>query len=96
MVQERALFPMQRFVHRSSGLVADTFSLCDRGYLEHGRKADVVILDLDDYKPVADFRNPTALSTGVVHMLVNGIAVIRKGEYSGKLPGRILTRQECR
>jgi N-acyl-D-aspartate/D-glutamate deacylase len=96
MVHERALFPMQRFVHRSSGLVADTFSLCDRGYLEHGRKADVVILDLDDYKPVADFRNPTALSTGVVHMLVNGIAVIRKGEYSGKLPGRILTRQECR
>lgn len=86
------LFSMQQFVHRSAGLAADTFSLCDRGYLQEGRKADIAIIDLENFAPVADFRHPTELSTGVVHMLVNGAMVIRQGEYNGKLPGEVIHR----
>ena len=62
---------MTQFVHRSSGLVADTFSLCDRGYLEPGRKADIAVIDLDEFSPQADFQNPERLATGVEHLLVN-------------------------
>jgi N-acyl-D-amino-acid deacylase len=93
MVLGAGLFPMERFVHRSSGLVADTFNLCDRGYLEVGRRADIVLIDLDDYRPVADYENPTALSTGVTDVFINGRPVIRGGELSGALPGVIIDRQ---
>ena len=87
------LFNVQQFVHRSAGLAADTFSLCDRGYLRTGRKADIVLIDLENFVPVADFQNPTELSTGVVEMLVNGELVISQGEYTGALPGQVINRQ---
>jgi N-acyl-D-aspartate/D-glutamate deacylase len=91
---EDPLFTTGQFVHRSAGLAADTFSLCDRGYLEKGRKADIVVLDLENFLPVADFQNPTELSTGVVHMLVNGVPVIADGQYNGELPGELINRQQ--
>ena len=85
---------MERFVHRSAGLVADTFGLCDRGYLEEGRKADVVVIDLDNFVPRADFENPEVLSTGVQHMLVNGSTAIAHGEVSGDLNGVVINRRD--
>lgn len=93
MVLEAELFPVERFVQRSSGLVADTLKLCDRGYLREGLKADVIVLDLDNYRSVADFQNPVALSTGVVHALVNGQFAVRDGEILPQLAGEVIHRQ---
>lgn len=94
MVVKKSLFPMQYFVYRSSGMVANFFHLCDRGYLRPGLVADIAIIDLDNYRPVADFRNPTELSTGVSELLVNGKAAIEDGQYSGALPGSVINRQQ--
>lgn len=96
-VADQALMPMEQFVHRSSGLVADTFSLCDRGYLQEGRKADIVVIDLETFRPVADFENPTELSTGVNYMLVNGSPAIADGALNPALHGELIDYQnlEC-
>ena len=96
-VADTSLLSMPQFVHRSSGLVADTFGLCDRGYLRPGLKADIAVIDLDIFVPVADFENPTALSTGIAHLLVNGKAVISDGHFDGGLQGAVIDRQalEC-
>lgn len=93
MVVQKSLFPMERFVYRSSGLVADTFYLCDRGYLKPGRKADIAIIDLPNFQPLADFQNPTVLATGVTNMLINGRMVVTNGALSGTLPGEVIDRQ---
>ena len=93
-VVDSSLLSMERFVHRSSGLVADTFGLCDRGYLAEGRKADVTIIDLETFEPVADFQNPEELATGVVHILVNGQSAIVDRELTGSLNGTVIHRQE--
>lgn len=92
-VIEAKLFPVERFIQRSSGSVADALRLCDRGYLREGRRADIVILDLDSYRPVADFQNPVALSTGVVHALVNGVTTVEDGELIGQSAGEVIDRQ---
>jgi len=92
-VVEGKLFPMERFVYRSSALVADSFNLCDRGYLRDGYIADIAIIDLQNFTPVADFQNPTELSTGVTEMLVNGQLAIAGGEMTGELPGMVIDRQ---
>lgn len=92
-VVDSSLMSMERFVHRSSGLVADTFGLCDRGYLAPGRRADIAILDAENFRPVADFENPTDLATGVVHLFVNGAAAISDGTLSTVLSGDVIHRQ---
>ncbi len=94
MVVSKKLFPLTRFVHRSSGLVADFFNLCDRGYLRPGMKADIAVIDLENFKPVADFDKPTELATGVRELLINGTPVIAGGQYNGALSGEIIHRQE--
>lgn len=79
------------FVIRSfSGLAADFFGLDDRGYVEPGKVADLVVLDLDAYRDVATMRDPHHFSEGVVHVLVNGEPAIRDGEFLGVLAGQAL------
>lgn len=92
-VVDQSLMTMEKYVHRSSGLVADTFNLCDRGYLQEGRKADIVVIDTDTFRPVADFEKPTELSTGVSHMLVNGVPAIAAGQPTSSLAGEVINRQ---
>jgi N-acyl-D-aspartate/D-glutamate deacylase len=96
-VADSSLLSMAQFVYRSTGLVADSFSLCDRGYLAVGRKADVAIIDFETFRPLADFENPVRLATGVVHLLVNGVPVISDRALTGQLPGTVIDRQnlEC-
>jgi len=92
-VVDSDLLSMEQFVHRSSGLVADSFFLCDRGYLEPGRLADIAILDVAAFLPMADFEHPIRLATGVTHLLVNGVPVITDGEFTNNLPGAVIDRQ---
>ena len=93
MVLRDNLFPVERFVERSSGLVAESLKLCDRGILAEGRVADVVMIDLDTYEAVADFQNPTELATGVVHALINGRFAVEDRAPTDTLAGRIVNRQ---
>jgi len=92
-VVDQSLLTVTQFVHRSSGLVADTFSLCDRGYLEPGRKADIAVIDLDEFSPQADFQNPERLATGVEHLLVNGVPTIQGQAANDSLAGAVIDRQ---
>jgi N-acyl-D-aspartate/D-glutamate deacylase len=93
MVVRDELFSLEWFVRRSSGLVADSLRLCDRGYLQEGKVADIVVLDLASYEPVADFQNPAELATGVVHSIVNGQFAIANRELLDALPGVVIDRQ---
>ena len=89
------LLSIPQFVHRSAGLVADTFSLCGRGYLREGYIADIAVIDPASYTAHADYVHPTELSEGVRYLLVNGAMVIANDDYTGALPGQILRRQDC-
>lgn len=81
------------FVRRSSGLTAKTVGLVDRGFLREGYAADLVIFDPAAFMPMADYAEPERLSRGVEWLVVNGRVVIRHGEYTEALPGRLLRKQ---
>ena len=83
---------MEDFVYKSSGLVADTFGICERGYLREGNFADIAIIDPETFGPVADFQNPEELSIGVNYLFVNGQLAISNGESQPNLPGRVLKK----
>lgn len=84
--------PVETFFYRSSGLVAETFGVCDRGYLKVGYKADIVIIDPDKLYPKANFKNSAVLSEGVTHLFVNGQPAITDGQAQAVLSGQVLKR----
>ncbi len=89
-VVKRELLSIEQFIHRSSGQVADTLGLCDRGYIRPGQIADIAIIDAQNFLPAASYDRPTELSTGVDHLLVNGTIVIQGGQYQQRRAGLIL------
>ena len=93
MVLDEGLFSVERFVQRSSADVADALRLCDRGYLAPGKLADVILLDLETYEPVADFQNPAELATGLRYALINGQFAVADGDMTANLVGVIAHRQ---
>jgi N-acyl-D-aspartate/D-glutamate deacylase len=94
-VVEKQTVSLADFINRSTSLTADTLAFCDRGRLQPGKIADVVIFDPARFGPVADFSNPALLSEGVVHLMINGQFAIRDGELSDQFYGQSLRRGAC-
>ena len=89
-VREEKLIPLEEAVYKLSGLSADKLKIKDRGYLKKGNFADVVIFDPETIQDHATFSNPHQLATGVLHVFVNGMQVLKEGEHTGKTPGRVV------
>ena len=91
VVDQKVLTPVQ-FVHRSTGLEADTFGLKGRGYIKPGYFADITVIDPKTYHARATYSEPKLLSTGVVDVIVNGRVELEDGKPTGVLSGRALTK----
>jgi N-acyl-D-amino-acid deacylase len=77
-------------IRRMTSLPASNLKLNKRGSLQVGYFADVVVFDLEKIQDHATFEKPHQYSTGVQHVLVNGVPVVRDGEHTGAKPGRAL------
>jgi N-acyl-D-amino-acid deacylase len=88
--RDAALVPLAAAVHRLTGMPARQLGLRDRGLLQPGCWADVVVFDAERIIDHADFDAPQRFATGVAHVLVNGIPVLRDGVVTGARPGRAL------
>jgi N-acyl-D-aspartate/D-glutamate deacylase len=99
LVRDKQIFTVQELVHQFSDVTARLYGLKDRGRLEPGMWADVVLFDLErigagPMKKVQDLpagaSRLTTESTGVEHVLNRGTEVVRQGQFTGDLPGRLL------
>ena len=52
--------------------------------------ADIVVFDPETVEDHATFEDPMQLATGVRDVFVNGTAVLRDGEHTGAMPGRVV------
>ncbi|MEQ8205776.1 MAG: amidohydrolase family protein [Woeseia sp.] len=91
-VIEDELITLQAAVRSMSGLSASVFDLTDRGQLESGAYADVLVFDPTEFRDQATFQEPFQLATGIQYALVNGRLAIDDGKATGELAGRILVR----
>lgn len=89
-VRERELVPLPEAIHRLTRLPAETWQLTDRGCLDPGCYADIVVFNPDTITDHATFADPQQLATGVDHVFVNGVQVLDQGEHTGETPGRVV------
>ena len=89
-VRDEAVITLEDAVRRLSGFAADNLKLVDRGYLKPGYFADIAVFDparVSDHSAPGD---PHHYSEGMVHVFVNGAQVLRDGEHTGNMPGRVV------
>lgn len=89
-VREEKVISLAEGVRRVTGLPAQQLRLKDRGRLAPGMMGDVVVFDPAKIQDHATFAKPHQYSTGVAHVFVNGVAVLRDGEHTGAKPGRFV------
>ncbi|MEL7450826.1 MAG: D-aminoacylase [Pseudomonadota bacterium] len=89
-VRDEQVISLQEAVRRLTSLPAENLNIRERGRLQAGYFADVVMFDPDAVMDHATFDDPLQLSTGVSDVLVNGELVLRNGEHTGALPGRVV------
>jgi dihydroorotase/N-acyl-D-amino-acid deacylase len=87
-VRDLGALPLEDAVRKMSSAVADRLGLRDRGLLRTGMMADVVVFDSSTVTDHATYDDPHRLSTGVLHVWVNGVQVLRDGQHTGALSGR--------
>ncbi|MFL6499936.1 MAG: amidohydrolase family protein [Candidatus Udaeobacter sp.] len=90
-VRDEKVLSMSDAIHRLSGLPATNLGLDRRGFLKEGMFADVVVFDPATITDHATFEKPHQYATGVKHVFVNGVQVIKNGEHTGGKPGRALS-----
>jgi N-acyl-D-aspartate/D-glutamate deacylase len=84
-VRDRGVMPLERAIHKLTAEPAAVFGLSDRGIVEVGKAADLVVFDFDTVAPgplrrlrdfPADGERLTAdAPVGMTHTLVNGVPI---------------------
>jgi len=89
-VRDEKIIPLEEAVYRLTTLPATNLRLDRRGALKPGYYADVLVFDPEKVQDHSTFEDPHQLSTGMSHVFVNGVQVLREGEHTGALPGRVV------
>ena len=89
-VREERAAPLEDVVRRMTGFAAENLKLDRRGLLRPGFFADVVVFDPASISDHATYAEPHRYATGVAHVVVNGVHVLRDGEHTGARPGRVV------
>jgi N-acyl-D-aspartate/D-glutamate deacylase len=98
-VREKSAFTLEEGIAALTSRVATFLGLSDRGTLEAGKAADLVILDPEKVGPLAlqtlddipgGGTRMTKGARGVDWVVVNGNPVVEHGKPTGEVPGRVL------
>jgi N-acyl-D-aspartate/D-glutamate deacylase len=100
-VREKAAFTLEEGVAALTSRIASFLGLADRGTIEVGKAADVVVFDPDAVEPLALLTlddipgggtRMTKNARGIPWVLVNGVPVVEDGEPTSAVPGAVLGR----
>jgi N-acyl-D-amino-acid deacylase len=89
-VREDKVISIESAVNKLTSLPAENLKLRKRGAIKNGYYADLAIFDPGKIKDNATFENPHQYATGMVHVFVNGVQVIKDGDHTGAKPGRVV------
>jgi len=89
-VRDQKVTTLQDAIRRLTRLPAQNFKLKQRGCLDKDCHADIVVFNPATIADHATFAQPHQYATGVVHVFVNGVQVLRDGEHTGTKPGQVV------
>jgi len=89
-VRNEQIISIEEAVRKLTSLPASNLKINKRGSLIKGNFADLAIFNPETIQDHATFTKPHQLSTGMVHVFVNGEQVLKDGKHTGAKPGRVV------
>jgi N-acyl-D-aspartate/D-glutamate deacylase len=89
-VRDENVIPLPEAIRKLTSLPAGILRLANRGKIEPGYAADILVFDSATVRDIATFTEPLSYSVGIDDVLVNGEPVIAAGKSTGALPGQVL------
>lgn len=91
-VRRRRILTLEEAVKKMTYLPARKIGLNDRGIIQKGYSADIVIFDPRTIKDSATYSDPHQYAEGLEYVIVNGQTEIEKAEPTGTLAGKFLRK----
>ena len=91
-VKQEHLLSLPQAVYKMSGMPAAKLGLTDRGVLAEGKKADILVLDMEKIHDNATYQNYNATADGVDFVVINGQIAVDNGTLQPVCAGRVLRR----
>lgn len=89
-VRDEKVIPLEDAIYKLTTLPATNMKIEKRGALKEGFYADVVVFDPAKVQDHSTFQDSHQYSTGMSHVFVNGVQVLKDGEHTGAMPGRVV------
>jgi N-acyl-D-amino-acid deacylase len=89
-VRNEKVIPLEEAIRKLTSLPATNMKIEKRGALKEGFYADVVVFDPEKVQDHSTFQDSHQYSTGMSHVFVNGVQVLKDGEHTGATPGRVV------
>jgi N-acyl-D-amino-acid deacylase len=92
-VRETRTLTLAEAVYKMTGAPAWRLGLQDRGIIQKGKAADLVLFDPAAICDTATYEDPLRFPDGISHVWVNGTPVKQNHQPTYALPGRVLRRE---
>ena len=89
-LRRRHNIPLATMVQRLTQNAAVTFGLDDRGVIQPGKFADIVVFDADRITDRATFEDPCQYPEGIPYVVVNGEVAVEHERVTGILAGEAI------
>ncbi len=89
-VREKKVLTLEDAIYKMTYKAAKTFNIKDRGVLQVGKKADVVIFSPDTVIDKSTFIDPEQYPEGIDTVIINGNVVLDNGKRSKDLSGSVI------
>lgn len=85
--------PVEKIIHKLTGMPAKMYHLSERGVLKPGMKADICLMDYNQVQDTATFENPRSRALGIHSLYINGLPAMVDGTITGILAGQAVRRR---
>ncbi|TXD72341.1 N-acyl-D-amino-acid deacylase family protein [Aequorivita antarctica] len=89
-VRDEKVISLEEAIYKLTSLPATNLKIKKRGALKEGYFADLALFDPKTIQDQATFEKPMQYATGMRHVFVNGVQVLKDGEHTGALPGKVV------
>tara|TARA_R110001632_G_scaffold10505_9_gene38852 strand:- start:3719 stop:5401 length:1683 start_codon:yes stop_codon:yes gene_type:complete len=89
-VRDEKVISLEEAIYKLTSLPASNLKIEKRGAIKKGHYADLALFNPDEIQDNATFEDPLQYSTGMIHVFVNGIQVLKNGDHTGAMPGKVV------